>query len=171
MTEGMRKVLFSSEKSDWGTPQWLFDKLYNQYSFNLDLCADSENRLLPQWCEDVQSGLVYLHGVSLSPREYVLEEKKLIWEGTVFFCNPPYGRTWPKILHEIPTWAHGVFLLPSRTGSQWFQYLLNRASWVLFLKGRLTFKGAASSAPFDSVLFGYNVFPPRGIDGKLIELR
>ena len=35
--------LFTSEKQDWSTPQWLFDELDNEFHFTLDPCASPDN--------------------------------------------------------------------------------------------------------------------------------
>lgn len=37
------KVLFSSASDNWATPQDLFDKLNEEFDFNLDPCADEQN--------------------------------------------------------------------------------------------------------------------------------
>lgn len=162
MTEKMRKILHGSARDDWGTPTWLFKTLHAQYNFTLDLCATERNALLPRFCQNVQSGML----IDLEWSDSI----PIDWSREVFFCNPPYGRQWPKILEVIPKKSHGLFLLPSRTGSRWFQKMLQEASWVTFLKGRLIFKGAADAAPFDSVIFGYNIPPANGFNNEKIIL-
>ena len=37
------KVMFSSEKSDWSTPQDFYDELDREFHFDIDLCADETN--------------------------------------------------------------------------------------------------------------------------------
>lgn len=39
----LSKALFSSTKEDWATPQDFFDKLDEEFHFDLDPCADAEN--------------------------------------------------------------------------------------------------------------------------------
>lgn len=39
----MDKVLFSSKKEDWETPQEFFDALDAEFHFTLDPCSDDEN--------------------------------------------------------------------------------------------------------------------------------
>ena len=34
----INKGLFTSDKDDWQTPKWLFDKLHKHFKFNLDVC-------------------------------------------------------------------------------------------------------------------------------------
>ncbi len=43
MTESALKVHFSSSNKNWATPQALFDKLNEEFHFELDVCATSEN--------------------------------------------------------------------------------------------------------------------------------
>lgn len=37
------KALFTSNSDEWATPQALFDELNEEFNFNLDVCATSEN--------------------------------------------------------------------------------------------------------------------------------
>jgi len=39
----MNPVLFSSKKTEWETPQALFDELDREFGFTLDVCALPEN--------------------------------------------------------------------------------------------------------------------------------
>lgn len=39
----MDKILFSSNKMDWTTPQDFFEKLNQEFNFDLDPCADEFN--------------------------------------------------------------------------------------------------------------------------------
>lgn len=67
------KPLFSSNSGVWETPQEFFDRMNEEFHFDLDVCALPENAK----CE----------------RYYTPEEDGLIqpWDG-VCWCNPPYGR-------------------------------------------------------------------------------
>ncbi len=163
MQEKTRTILHSSNKDDWGTPGWLFEELHKQYKFTLDLCARKDNALLPWYCSDIGLGMMQDKDGNM---------KEMIWQEEIFFCNPPYGRQWPEILHKIPPKAKGIFLLPSRTGTLWFHHMLENATWVFFFQGRLQFAQAKYPAPFDSVLFGYGLcadsLGKTGLKGYLI---
>lgn len=163
MEEKSRKVLHSSVNQEWGTPDWLFDGLNKSCRFTLDLCATSDNALLPRYCSNIQSGNLF---DSLTQKE-----SQINWENEVFYCNPPYGKKLHDILSLIPSSAKGVFLLPSRTGSKWFQDMMNNAYWVFFIKGRIKFKKAVHPAPFDSVLFAFNIDFEPNISGRKIYLK
>ena len=39
----MDKVLLSTGKDDWGTPQKLYDALNKEFGFTMDACADNTN--------------------------------------------------------------------------------------------------------------------------------
>ena len=41
----LNKVLYSSEKSEYQTPKYLFDKLNSEFHFDLDPCTTEDNPL------------------------------------------------------------------------------------------------------------------------------
>lgn len=71
----LSKALFSSTKEDWATPQDFFDKLDEEFHFDLDPCADAENAKCKEYFTKEENGL--------------LKD----WGGRRVFCNPPYDRT------------------------------------------------------------------------------
>jgi len=119
---------FHTDRTDhWSTPQDAYKHLDAEFQFTHDPCP-----LYGDW------GL--LEG----------------W-GLRCFVNPPYS--------EIPVWIDkarleiqsgrvdvAVFLIPSRTGSQWFHDALKQGAEVRFIRGRLKFGGSEANAPFDSLL-------------------
>lgn len=76
------------------------------------------------------------------------------------FVNPPYDKGLPawveKAVSEINRIGGSklvVMLLPVRTGRPWWQnVLIPTVQHMIYLPGRLRFKGAKNSAPFDSAL-------------------
>lgn len=137
------EIMFSSKTDEWSTPQYLFDKLNEEFHFDLDVCANESNHKCALYYDRKQDGL------------------KMPWEGHVVWCNPPYGR-------EIGKWvkkacyehvAHGttiVMLLPARTDTRWFHNHVLGWSTIRFLQGRLKFGDSKNSAPFPSMLVIYN---------------
>lgn len=135
----MNRILFSSNKEEWETPQDLFDKLNEEFHFDIDVCALPENAKCEKYYTPEMDGL------------------SQPWEGVVW-CNPPYGR-------KIGDWVRRgllasaarntvVMLLPARTDTKWFHdyiYKRNRVE-IRFLKGRLKFGGSKNSAPFPSMI-------------------
>ncbi len=148
------EVMTSSENQTWGTPDFLFKKLNELYGpFTLDAAASDENSKCMAYFTEIDDSL------------------KQNWFGKTW-VNPPYSRgigKWlKKGVEEARKGATVVMLVPSRTGSVWFQEAVKEATEVLFLKGRVTFeiapgqpvldkKGKPMAAPFDNCIF---VFTP-----------
>ena len=130
-------VMFSSDKTEWETPQWLFDKLDDEFGFTLDVCADAHNAK----CRDY-----------ISPQQ---DAFKRIWKGACWM-NPPYGRgigRWLDRAYDMAQAGHCtvVCLVPARTDTKWWW---RTARWgeVRFIMGRIKFVGAESGAPFPSAV-------------------
>lgn len=134
------KALFSSDKQDWGTPKDFFDRLHKRFHFDVDLAADETNALLPTYITERMDAL------SEDWTQY----------GSTGWLNPPYGRgidEWiDKAIREAKKGFTTVMLVPSRTDTEWFFQGQQNAVAVVFIKGRLKFRGAPSSAPFPSAL-------------------
>jgi hypothetical protein len=81
------------------------------------------------------------------------------------FCNPPYGRkmgAWArKCFEAAQAGAFVVMLACSRTDTRWFHDWVEGKAKVTFLRGRLRFGDAESSAPFPSMLAVYS--PKRAV--------
>lgn len=134
----LNKVVFSSVRLDWRTPNWLYRLLDREFHFTFDPCPNRAkfNGLATSW-------------------------------GKRNFINPPYGRKrktgilkWiEKGYEEEQKGNLCVFLLPSRTDQPWFHFCLRNASEIRFILGRLRFEGAKWDAPFSSIIV---VFKPHG---------
>lgn len=134
----MNKAMFSSKTPEWETPQSLFDTLDSEYHFDLDPASTDENAKCERHFTKADNGL----------------EKN--WGGCRVFCNPPYGR-------EIGAWIRKgyeesrkpntivVMLLPARTDTKWFHDYCMKGK-IRFIKGRLKFGTAKTSAPFPSMV-------------------
>lgn len=128
------KTLFSSETTEWGTPQALFDELNREFMFDLDVAASVKNAKCERFFTQGRSAF------------------NQFWRRRVW-CNPPYG-------NGIGRWLeHGrfnidkgrcdvvVYLLPARTDTKWYhEYIYDKEKKafregveVRFLPGRLTF--------------------------------
>lgn len=131
------EVMFSSKKDMWETPQDFFDKLKDEFHFNLDVCALPENTKCAAYYTPETDGL------------------SQHWYGRCW-CNPPYGRKISKWVEKgyrsSKEGATVVMLLPSRTDTSWFHdFILNKAE-IRFIRGRLKFGGSKNSAPFPSMI-------------------
>ena len=136
------KLMFSSEKDDWETPQDLFDELDEEFHFTLDAASSDLNAK----CE----------------KHYTIEDDGLSqsWEGNNVFLNPPYGRTmkdWMKKAYEESQEKNTtvVALVPARTDTAWFHDYVYGKAELRFLRGRLKFGGCENSAPFPSLVVVY----------------
>lgn len=139
------EVLFSSKSEMWETPQDFFDKLDDEFHFDLDVCAAPENAKCKRYYTPEMDGL-------FQP-----------WEG-VCWCNPPYGReigAWvSKASYEAAVGQTIVMLLPARADTEWFHKYIYKQDRVelRFIRGRLKFGGSKNSAPFPSMIV---VFRPQ----------
>lgn len=145
------KALFSSNSDLWETPQKFFDKLNQEFNFDLDVCATHENHKCENYFTEEDNGL------------------EQDWGGRTVFCNPPYSRkgnqnAWVRKCFEESQkpGTTCVMLIPARTDTERFHdYILGKAE-VRFVRGRLTFefdgkpmldkKGRPQPAPFPSMV-------------------
>lgn len=132
-------VHFSSATDEWATPQDLFNELNSEFGFTLDVCASPDNAKCKRFFTRETNGLAQK------------------WTG-VCWMNPPYGDVigdWVAKAHETGEQSTVVCLVPARTDTAWW-WDHARHGEVRFLRGRLKFGGAESSAPFPSavVIFG-----------------
>lgn len=138
-------VHFSSLTDCWATPQAFFDELNREFNFTLDVCALPENAKCSRYFTPEQDGL------------------KQDWTG-VCWMNPPYGRTigtWIKKAYESASaGATVVCLIPARTDTKWWHGYVVKASSIRFVRGRLKFGAATTSAPFPSAVVIFRVRPP-----------
>ena len=141
------RSLLCNKSDDWSTPEGMKSALYDEFGLDFDPCE--------------------LHGTDGLLRD---------WNGRAF-VNPPYSdvRSWlDKALIEIRSGRCGVavFLIPSRTGTRWFhEVVLPFASEIRWLRGRLKFGGAKTSAPFDSFVAVFTPTPPSPQTGAGFKLR
>ena len=135
----LQKAMVSSKSNEWSTPQDLFDELDNEFGFTLDPCSTKENAKCKKF--------------------YTIEDDGLTkdWEREIVFMNPPYGgHTGEWIKKAYFTGRCGgtvVCLIVSSTDrSYWHEYIFPYASEVRFIRGRLHFNNAKTSAPFASAI-------------------
>lgn len=72
----MNGVHFMSEKSDWETPQDLFDKLHEEFHFTLDAAASDHNHKLPRYYTEKTDGLSQDWGGSVCSATRLMVLKK-----------------------------------------------------------------------------------------------
>ena len=141
------KSMVSSKTNEWETPQWFFDMLHAEFKFTLDPCATEKNHKCKKYYTLIDNGLNH------------------DWSNDIVFLNPPFGGNtgaWiKKALEESKKGAIVVCLIVSSTDrSYWHDYIFPFASQIRFIRGRLSFGNAKSTAPFASaiVIFSNRVF-------------
>ncbi len=129
-------VHFSSETDEWPTPQDFFDRLNEEFGFNLDVCATPENAKCPRYFTKRENGLLQK------------------WTG-ICWMNPPYGREIGQWVQKAYTsaleGATVVCLLPARTDTAWWHDYCMKGE-IRFVRGRLKFGNASENAPFPSAV-------------------
>lgn len=144
---------FGSAKQDWETPQDMFDRLNEEYRFEVDLAASEKNAKCSTYYSAEQDAM------------------KLEWRGRCWL-NPPYGATegklrdWVKKAYE-ETRKDGcmvVMLIPARTNTNWWHEYCMKAREIRFLQGRPKFGDASHGLPQPLALV---VFEKTGQDVEL----
>jgi len=134
----MLDALFTSKSDEWATPQAVFDALNEEFSFDLDPCATDENHKCENYYTLAQNGL------------------SKDWGGHQVFCNPPYSHIaeWVEKAYREGSKDNTtvVLLIPARTDTRYFHNFILHRSEIRFLKGRLKFGDAKTSAPFPSMV-------------------
>jgi len=129
--------------AEWGTPQWLWKPLADALDgFDLDPAAGAES-------------------TPIADTRYTVADDGLSqqWSGDVWL-NPPYGRAHNRSWAEkAAAEAHResvdtlTALVPSSTGSNWFQDTYADADYMTHVAGRVQFNGAGdTSATFYNVI-------------------
>jgi phage N-6-adenine-methyltransferase len=127
-------------KDMWRTPDEIFKPLHDEFRFTLDPCCEIGTSKCLQFFTPDDDGL------------------KQHWAFQRVFCNPPYSRgnidKWvEKCYYESEfNGALVVALLPVSTSSKWFHNYIWKVADIRFIKGRVKFVGAESTAPFSSMI-------------------
>jgi len=122
---------------EYETPPWLFKALDTEFGFTFDGAAQDGNHLCDNYTNDI-----------------LLAESTGRLKDQIVFCNPPYSMVEMFVKVALRSSARKwVFLIPSRTGTDWF-HLLSGSKKVAFrfMRKRIQF-----------LLGGV---PPLGKDGK-----
>lgn len=128
--------MFTQSSDEWETPDELFKKLDDEFHFTLDSCASDENHKVDKYYTIETDGL------------------KSPWSGVVW-CNPPYSQAkdWVKKAYdEAQKGSTVVMLIFTRTDTRYWHDIVMKADEIRFIRGRVTFKGATSNAPFPSAI-------------------
>ena len=129
-------LFYTSCSEEWPTPQEFFDRLDEEFGFTLDPCATGTNAKCPSFFTRHQDGL------------------QQDWGSNRVICNAPCGkqmRQWAsKWLEASKRGALVVLLAHATTHTRWFHDFVYGRAELDFIRGRLNFGEAQTSAPFPS---------------------
>lgn len=127
------ELMFSSAYDAWATPQDWFDKRNAIEKFQVDVCAAEDTAKCP---------IYYTKENSCLDKDWLTDEDDKLFNTTVCFMNPPYGREIGKFVKKAYEQSYRgcrvVCLLPARTDTKWFHEYCADAE-IEFIEGRLTF--------------------------------
>ncbi|MEN8671786.1 DNA N-6-adenine-methyltransferase [Nocardioides sp.] len=162
--------MYSSASDDWPTPAAFYDRLDAEFNFVLDVCASATNHKAPEFYAldhpdtDRRDGLAA--DWAADARSVSGIEQPSLW------MNPPYGRPIRTWMSKARTAARAgcvvVCLVPVRADTRWWHDLvLATGAEVRYVRGRLTFGDATTSAPFASAVVIYRPDDTPGAPGSV----
>lgn len=140
------------ERDDWQTPQWLFDKLDNQYNLEYDCCATAINSKCHNFATDF------------------LDKTKIYCNA---WMNPPFSKAREMFEHFFKIVKKGVciYRCDNLETALWQEVIFKHANWILIPKGRISYEGkVGKGSRFPSALIGFNVEPPKEVDGVILTI-
>ena len=141
------RSLATGGRDDWRTPATLLARVARVGPIAVDPCAADDP-------------LYHFAAVNFTADADGLAQSWLSPGSGVAFANPPYSdcAAWiAKGAYEAALGASVLILVPARPGSRWYRNARSHADAIAELHGRLTFVGAATGAPFPSVVIAMGV--------------
>ncbi|MFV0576023.1 MAG: phage N-6-adenine-methyltransferase [Vibrio sp.] len=135
MADVISSELSAGDKDSWSTPQWLFDALYPEFGFELDVAANEDNAKCFAWYGIADNALTMSRWDAHPDLGSMAHQ--YVW------INPPYSRGNVKaflekafeqcVFHKI----NSVLLIPATPDASWWP---TNASEVRFITdGRISF--------------------------------
>ncbi|HHE3599692.1 phage N-6-adenine-methyltransferase [Pasteurella multocida] len=127
-------------KDNYRTPRYVFNWLNKRFNFDLDACADSENKLCERYLfDDGEGGFL-----TYNPNNFDVPDYGYVFRPKSIFINPPYSTPLPFI--EKAVWcarelgATVVMLLPADKSTKWYKFIEENATEVIdIIGGRINF--------------------------------
>lgn len=162
-----RAALFSSASDDWPTPPDFHARLDGEFGFVLDVCSSRANHTAPTFYALDHPDRARRDGLA---RDWAADAAAS--GGGAVWMNPPYGRSigaWmAKARQTARAGAVVVCLVPVRSSAAWWHDLvLASGAEVRYVRGRLTFGSATSTAPFASAVVIYRPTDTPGVPGPV----
>lgn len=149
----LQKSMVSSKTNEWETPQWLFNELDMEFNFTLDPCSTHNNKKCKKY--------------------YTIEDNGIMqdWSNDIVFMNPPYGgqtRKWIEhaYLQSLKGALVVCLIVSSTDRSYWHDYIFPFAAQIRWIRGRIKFGDAISTAPFANAIIIFDInkeYSPRQI--------
>lgn len=141
-------------RDEWVTPSWIFKPLDKQYTFDYDCAATQQNTK----CKLFSSRrLAFDLSINLD---------KTCW------MNPPFSIAWKMFEHFFKEVSKGIAIYRCdnfETGI-WQKVIFPNATWIFIPDRRVCYDGLdGDGARFPSALIGFNVDPPRGLNGITLK--
>jgi len=141
------------DRDEWETPKKLFDNLNKQYHFDIDACANKNNKKVNLFFND-------------------FEFKNVGWSGV--WMNPPFSKAKHMFEHFFDVVVHGVaiYRCDNLETKIWQDIILPNCDWIFIPKGRVVYEGMkGNGSRFPSALIGVGVNPPKYLDGVCLKLK
>lgn len=128
------------DSDEWGTPQWLFDILNQEFDFTCDVASSDKNHKCTTWLTQERCGL------------------KNPW-GIRNWCNPPYSKQLPWLVKAFEELRHSnkesTLLLKYDPSTEHGRICVSTADEIRIIQHRLKFEGASNCANFPSCIAVY----------------
>lgn len=144
----------NESRDSWETPQWLWDKLYNQYRFTFDCCANVMNHKH--------------HCYTVNFLEWSNKEDEICW------MNPPFSKAEEMFNHFLAIVRKGVaiYRCDNFETRLWQEIIFPHVDWVFIPHGRISYEGMeGNGSRFPSALIGIGVPEPVGLEGTCLHIR
>jgi hypothetical protein len=142
----------NESRDTWRTPQNLWGIIHKQYEFDLDCCANIENRK-----------------VIAFPSDFLKQDfygRRMAW------MNPPFSKANEMFEHFFKVIKNGVaiYRCDNFETKVWQKIIFPNASWIFIPDKRVAYEGMdGNGSRFPSALIGLNVEIPIGLNGTLLE--
>ncbi len=155
---GINIGMFTSNKSEWETPQEFYEELNKEFGFTLDVCALPKNTKHRAFLSPEGNGSLNTSWANVGIAH--TGKPNICW------MNPPYGRKigeWVERAYvESLKGATVVCLLPARTDTKWWHNYCMKGE-IRFIKGRIKFidpdnrNSKPQPAPFPSAIVVFKI--------------
>ena len=108
----------------YGTPQWLFDELNEEFNFDIDLCATKDNSKCINYCKDYLLDILDERSdIEATNTECSFIEYIQSYKDVTCFMNPPYSNPYPfvKKAWEDSKYCKIVLVLSAKTNTKWWR--------------------------------------------------